>query len=109
MVAPIDKVTQLPNGAWKPWLVHEKKAAPLGEHATLEAAQCAYDVARMLVSSRLGLPAAAPARLCLPPPAAARCCICQSKRAGSTARTPRSPNLVPACPCSWCSRFWKGR
>ena len=68
MVAPIDKVTQLPNGAWKPWLVHEKKAAPLGEHATLEVAQCAYDVAKMLVGPVLRRPAAAPPCRRLPPP-----------------------------------------
>ena len=61
MQQPQGKVRALPSGQWQPLLVWSNRLVQLGEHATREAAECAYDVGKLLVGEQaLGL-AACPA------------------------------------------------
>ena len=46
---PQGKVQRLKSGLFLPSLVWQRQLVPLGEHACLEAAECAYDVGKMLV------------------------------------------------------------
>lgn len=46
---PSDKVDELPGGQFQPKLVWERKPLWLGLHASREAAEAAYDVAKLLV------------------------------------------------------------
>ena len=59
---PQGKVLDLGEGRFLPCLVWRRQRAPLGCHATREAAECAYDLGKLLVSSateQAGLRAAA--------------------------------------------------
>ena len=46
---PQGKVHCLPGGLFLPCLVWKRQLVPLGEHACVEAAECAYDVGKLLV------------------------------------------------------------
>ena len=46
---PQGKVQRLGEGCFLPSLVWRRQLVPLGEHASLEAAECTYDVGKLLV------------------------------------------------------------
>lgn len=46
---PQGKIHPLQGGRFLPCLVWQRQLVPLGEHASSEAAECAYDVGKMLV------------------------------------------------------------
>ena len=46
---PQGKVQRLGEGRFLPCLVWQRQLVPLGEHACLEAAECAYDLGKLLV------------------------------------------------------------